>query len=155
MMQAFTTLTGMAMPMPVANVDTDQILPAQFLKTVRRTGLGQALFHTWRYRKDGTEDPAFIVNNPAFRTASILIAHENFGCGSSREHAPWALLDFGIRCIIAPSFGKIFFNNSVRNGLLPVVLPRGRATLSCSPPLGRERPDPCGSGTPGGPWTRR
>ena len=123
-MQPFTTLTGVAAPMPVANVDTDQIIPARFLKTIKRTGLGKSLFDGLRYELDGSEKPGFVLNQEPYRHAEILIAHENFGCGSSREHAPWALIDFGIRAVIAPSFADIFRNNSPKNGLLPIVLPR-------------------------------
>ena len=123
-MNPFTTLTGIAAPLPLANVDTDKIIPARFLKTIKRTGLGVHLFDTLRYDADGAERPEFVLNQPAYRSAEILIAHENFGCGSSREHAPWALLDFGIRCVIAPDFADIFFNNSFKNGILPVRLPR-------------------------------
>ena len=123
-MQPFTTLTGIAAPLPLANVDTDKIIPARFLKTIKRTGLGVHLFDTLRYGADGAERPEFVLNQPAYRGAEILIAHENFGCGSSREHAPWALLDFGIRCVIAPDFADIFNNNCFKNGILPVRLPR-------------------------------
>ena len=123
-MQAFTVLTGIAAPLPHANVDTDKIIPARFLKTIARTGLGRNLFDTLRYDADGQERPEFVLNQEPWRRAEILIAHENFGCGSSREHAPWALLDFGIRCVIAPSFADIFHNNTFKNGILPVVLPR-------------------------------
>jgi 3-isopropylmalate/(R)-2-methylmalate dehydratase small subunit len=123
-MQAFTKLTGVAAPLPLANVDTDKIIPARFLKTIKRTGLGVHLFDTLRYDAEGAERPDFVLNQPAYRNAEILIAHENFGCGSSREHAPWALLDFGIRCIIAPDFGDIFHSNSFKNGILPIKLPR-------------------------------
>jgi 3-isopropylmalate/(R)-2-methylmalate dehydratase small subunit len=123
-MQAFTQLTGIAAPLPLSNVDTDKIIPAVFLKTIKRSGLGKSLFHTLRYDADGAERPDFVLNQPAYRQASILIAHENFGCGSSREHAPWALLDFGIRCVIAPDFADIFYNNCFKNGILPVTLPR-------------------------------
>ena len=123
-MKAFTTLTGIAAPLPMANVDTDQIIPSRFLKTIERSGLGRALFAPMRYREDGSENPDFVLNREPYRRAEILIAHENFGCGSSREHAPWALLDFGIRCVIAPSFADIFHNNCFKNGILPVRLPR-------------------------------
>ena len=123
-MQPFTVLTGIAAPLPLANVDTDKIIPARFLKTIARTGLGRNLFDTLRYDAHGQERPEFVLNQEPFRQAEILIAHENFGCGSSREHAPWALLDFGIRCVIAPSFADIFHNNTFKNGILPVVLPR-------------------------------
>jgi 3-isopropylmalate/(R)-2-methylmalate dehydratase small subunit len=123
-MRAFTTLTGVAAPLPMSNVDTDKIIPGQFLKTIKRSGLGVHLFHTLRYDSTGAERPDFVLNQPPYRHASILIAHENFGCGSSREHAPWALLDFGISCIIAPDFADIFYNNCFKNGVLPVILPR-------------------------------
>jgi len=123
-MQPFTTLVGVAAPLPKANVDTDQIIPARFLKTIKRTGLGAALFANFRYDAEGRETLDFVLNQEPYRKAEILIAHENFGCGSSREHAPWALLDFGIRCVIAPSFADIFFNNSFKNGVLPIALPR-------------------------------
>ncbi len=123
-MTPFTTLTGIAAPLPKANVDTDQIIPARFLKTIRRTGLGKSLFANFRYDEAGAEKPDFVLNQEPYRKAEILIAFENFGCGSSREHAPWALLDFGIRCVIAPDFADIFHNNSFKNGILPVKLPR-------------------------------
>jgi 3-isopropylmalate/(R)-2-methylmalate dehydratase small subunit len=123
-MQPFTKLTGIAAPLPMVNVDTDKIIPARFLKTIGRTGLGTGLFSELRYNDDGSEKPDFILNREPYRRASILIAGENFGCGSSREHAPWALLDFGIRCVIAPSFADIFYNNCFKNGMLPAVLPQ-------------------------------
>jgi 3-isopropylmalate/(R)-2-methylmalate dehydratase small subunit len=123
-MKAFTTLTGIAAPLPEANVDTDKIIPARFLKTIARTGLGKNLFSNVRYKADGSENPDFILNKEPYRKAEVIVALDNFGCGSSREHAPWALLDFGIRCVIAPSFGDIFFNNSMKNGILPIRLPR-------------------------------
>ena len=123
-MQPFTTLTGVAAPLPIANVDTDKIIPARFLKTLTRTGLGKALFDGLRYDETGAERPDFVLNRAPFRQAEILIALDNFGCGSSREHAPWALADFGVRCVIAPSFADIFYNNCFKNGLLPVVVPR-------------------------------
>jgi 3-isopropylmalate/(R)-2-methylmalate dehydratase small subunit len=123
-MQAFTTLTGVAAPLPLANVDTDKIIPARFLKTIKRTGLGIHLFDTLRYDAKGAERPEFVLNEAPYRSAEVLIAHENFGCGSSREHAPWALLDFGIRCVIAPSFADIFHTNCFKNGILPIALPR-------------------------------
>ena len=123
-MKPFTTLTGIAAPLPKANVDTDQIIPARFLKTIKRTGLGQHLFANFRFDEAGAEKPDFVLNQPPYRNAEILVAFENFGCGSSREHAPWALLDFGIRCVIAPDFADIFHNNSFKNGILPVKLPR-------------------------------
>jgi len=122
--EKFTTLTGIAAPLPMINVDTDMIIPKQFLKTIKRTGLGKHLFDEMRYTPDGTEIPGFVLNQGAWRKAQILIAGENFGCGSSREHAPWALLDFGIRCVIAPDFADIFHNNCFKNGILPVRLPR-------------------------------
>jgi 3-isopropylmalate/(R)-2-methylmalate dehydratase small subunit len=123
-MDAFTKLTGVAAPLPMANVDTDKIIPARFLKTIKRTGLGVHLFDTLRYDADGQERPEFVLNQGPYRKAEILIAHENFGCGSSREHAPWALLDFGIRCVIAPDFADIFHNNVFKNGILPIRLSR-------------------------------
>jgi 3-isopropylmalate/(R)-2-methylmalate dehydratase small subunit len=123
-MDKFTTLTGVAAPLPIINVDTDKIIPKQHLKTVERTGLGKALFEEMRYRDDGSENPDFVLNQPAYRQAKILVAGENFGCGSSREHAPWALMDFGIRCVIASSFADIFYNNSFKNGMLLIKLPQ-------------------------------
>ncbi|GAB0115732.1 3-isopropylmalate dehydratase small subunit [Acidisoma sp. C75] len=123
-MRAFTVLSAIAAPLPLANVDTDQIIPARFLKTIKRSGLGRHLLAGYRYDDQGAERPDFVLNREPFRAAEILIAHENFGCGSSREHAPWALLDFGIRCVIAPSFADIFHGNCFKNGILPVVLPR-------------------------------
>ena len=123
-MDKFTRLDGIAAPLPMINVDTDKIIPKQFLKTIKRTGLGKALFDEMRYRNDGAENPDFILNKPAYRQAKVLVAGENFGCGSSREHAPWALLDFGIRCVIASSFADIFYNNCFKNGILPIKLPQ-------------------------------
>ena len=123
-MDKFTTLTGVAAPLRMINVDTDIIIPKQFLKTVKRTGLGIHAFNDIRFNEDGSEKPDFVLNKPAYRNASILITGENFGCGSSREHAPWAILDMGIKCVIAPSFADIFFNNSFKNGILPIVLPQ-------------------------------
>ncbi|MGI3184714.1 3-isopropylmalate dehydratase small subunit [Nioella aestuarii] len=123
-MDKFTKLTGIAAPMPLINVDTDMIIPKQFLKTIKRSGLGVNLFDEMRYDDDGNEIADFVLNKPAYRNAEILVAGDNFGCGSSREHAPWALLDFGIRCVIAPSFADIFFNNCFKNGILPIVLPQ-------------------------------
>jgi 3-isopropylmalate/(R)-2-methylmalate dehydratase small subunit len=123
-MTPFTTLTGIAAPMPLVNIDTDMIIPKQFLKTIARTGLGRNLFDEMRYTQDGAEIPEFVLNQPAYRRAEIIIAGDNFGCGSSREHAPWALLDFGIRCVISTSFADIFYNNCFKNGILPVVLPQ-------------------------------
>ncbi len=124
MMDKFTTLTAIAAPLPVENIDTDQIIPARFLKTIQRSGLGKNAFAAQRYNEDGSEKPDFVLNKEPFRKAEILITFENLGCGSSREHAPWALLDFGIRCVIAPSFADIFFNNCFKNGILPIRLPR-------------------------------
>ena len=123
-MDKFIKLTGVAAPLPDINVDTDKIIPADYLKTIKRTGLGVALFSEMRYLEDGSENPEFILNQPAYRGAEILIAGENFGCGSSREHAPWAILDYGIRCIVSTSFADIFFNNCFKNGILPIVLPQ-------------------------------
>ena len=123
-MQKFTSLTGVAAPLPMINVDTDMIIPKQFLKTIKRTGLGKNLFDEMRYNTDGSEKPGFVLNKPAYRKATILVSGANFGCGSSREHAPWALLDFGIRCVIAPSFADIFYNNCFKNGILPIKLPQ-------------------------------
>lgn len=121
-MEPFTTLTGLVAPLDQINVDTDQIIPKQFLKTIKRTGLREGLFFDWRKKKDGSPDPDFFLNQPRYQSASILLTRDNFGCGSSREHAPWALLDQGFRCIIAPSFADIFYNNCFQNGVLPVVL---------------------------------
>ena len=121
-MQAFTTLTGTVAPLNRGDVDTDQIIPKQYLKTIHRTGLKEGLFADWRCRADGSPDPEFFSNQPRYQDASILLTGENFGCGSSREHAPWALLDYGIRSILAPSFADIFYNNCFQNGILPVVL---------------------------------
>ena len=123
-MQPFTTLTAIAAPLPLANVDTDKIIPARFLKTIKRTGLGVHAFDALRYDAEGVERPDFVLNQAPYRQAEILVAHENFGCGSSREHAPWALLDFGIRCVIAPDFADIFHGNCFKNGILPIRLPR-------------------------------
>ncbi len=123
-MDKFTTLTGIAAPMPLVNIDTDMIIPKQFLKTIQRSGLGKNLFDEMRYTEGGQEIPDFVLNQPAYRKAQIIVAGDNFGCGSSREHAPWALLDFGIRCVISTSFADIFFNNCFKNGILPVVLPQ-------------------------------
>ncbi len=128
-MDKFTTLTGIAAPMPLINVDTDMIIPKQFLKTIQRSGLGKNLFDEMRYDAQGVEIPDFVLNKPAYRKAQILVGAENFGCGSSREHAPWALLDFGIRCVIAPSFADIFYNNCFKNGILPIVLPQDQVDL--------------------------
>ena len=121
-MEPFTTLTGLVAPLDRVNVDTDQIIPKQFLKTIKRTGLREGLFFDWRRKADGSPDPEFFLNQPRYQSATILLTRDNFGCGSSREHAPWALLDQGFRCIIAPSFADIFYNNCFQNGILPVVL---------------------------------
>ncbi len=121
-MQKFTTLTGVAAPLEIVNVDTDMIIPKQYLKTIKRTGLGKGLFAEMRFRDDGSENPDFVLNKPAYRNAKIVVAGSNFGCGSSREHAPWALLDYGISCVISTSFADIFYNNCFKNGILPVVV---------------------------------
>jgi 3-isopropylmalate/(R)-2-methylmalate dehydratase small subunit len=123
-MDKFTVLTGVAAALPMRNIDTDMIIPKQFLKTIKRSGLGKSLFFEMRYDQDGKELPEFVLNKPAYRQAQILVTGENFGCGSSREHAPWALLDFGIRCVIAPDFADIFYNNCFKNGILPIKLPQ-------------------------------
>jgi len=123
-MDKFTRLTGVAAPLPMINVDTDMIIPKQYLKTIKRTGLGTALFAEMRYDQAGKEVPDFVLNKPAYRKATILVTGNNFGCGSSREHAPWALLDFGIRCVVAPDFADIFYNNCFKNGILPIKLPQ-------------------------------
>jgi 3-isopropylmalate/(R)-2-methylmalate dehydratase small subunit len=123
-MDKFTSLTGVAAPLPLRNIDTDMIIPKQFLKTIKRTGLGKSLFYEMRYDQEGKEIPDFVLNQPAYRKATILVTGENFGCGSSREHAPWSLLDFGIRCIVAPDFADIFYNNCFQNGILPIKLPQ-------------------------------
>jgi 3-isopropylmalate/(R)-2-methylmalate dehydratase small subunit len=122
-MEKFTSLTGVAAPLEITNVDTDMIIPKQYLKTIKRTGLGQGLFAELRYKEDGSENPDFVLNKLAYRSAKILVAGDNFGCGSSREHAPWALLDFGIRCVISTSFADIFYNNCFKNGILPIKVP--------------------------------
>lgn len=121
-MDAFTVLKGLVAPLDRVNVDTDQIIPKQYLKTIKRTGLREGLFSDWRYGADGSGDKGFFLNQPRYQGASVLLARDNFGCGSSREHAPWALMDYGFRCIIAPSFADIFFNNCFKNGMLPIVL---------------------------------
>jgi 3-isopropylmalate/(R)-2-methylmalate dehydratase small subunit len=119
-MDKFTTLTGVAAPLPFINIDTDMIIPKDYLKTIKRTGLGQGLFAEMRYKDDGSDNPDFVLNKPAYKEATILVAGDNFGCGSSREHAPWALLDYGIRCVISTSFADIFYNNCFNNGILPI-----------------------------------
>jgi 3-isopropylmalate/(R)-2-methylmalate dehydratase small subunit len=121
-MDKFTPLTGVAAPLRIVNVDTDMIIPKQYLKTIKRTGLGAGLFSEMRFNDDGSENPDFVLNRPAYRKAQILVAGDNFGCGSSREHAPWALLDFGIRCVISTSFADIFYNNCFKNGILPITV---------------------------------
>ena len=123
-MEKFTKITGVAAPMPMINVDTDMIIPKQFLKTIKRSGLGVNLFHEMRFDDDGNEIESFVLNKPQYREAEVLVAGDNFGCGSSREHAPWAIKDFGIRCVIAPSFADIFYNNCFKNGILPISLPQ-------------------------------
>ena len=123
-MDKFTTLTAIAAPMPLVNIDTDMIIPKQFLKTIHRSGLGKNLFDEMRFNADGTEVADFILNLPAYRDSQIIVAGDNFGCGSSREHAPWALLDYGIRCVISTSFADIFYNNCFKNGILPIVMPQ-------------------------------
>jgi len=121
-MDKFDRLTGVAAPLPIINIDTDMIIPKDYLKTIQRTGLGRGLFSEMRYREDGSDNPDFVLNESAYREATILVAGDNFGCGSSREHAPWALLDYGIRCVISTSFADIFYNNCFKNGILPVVV---------------------------------
>ncbi len=123
-MEKFTKLTGVAAPLKIMNIDTDMIIPKQYLKTIARTGLGKGLFSEMRYNEDGSENPDFVLNKPAYRKAQIIVAEDNFGCGSSREHAPWALLDFGVRCIISTSFADIFYNNCFKNGILPITVPK-------------------------------
>ena len=123
-MEKFTTLTGVAAPLDMINIDTDMVIPKQYLTTIERTGLGKGLFHEMRYNTDGSDNPDFVLNKPAYQNASILVTGENFGCGSSREHAPWALLDFGIKCVISTSFADIFYNNCFKNGVLPIRLAR-------------------------------
>ncbi len=128
-MDKFTTLSGVAAPMPLVNIDTDMIIPKQFLKTIQRTGLGKNLFDEMRYDDQGQEIPDFVLNQPAYREAQILVTGDNFGCGSSREHAPWALADFGIRAIISTSYADIFYNNCFKNGMLPIVLPQDQVDI--------------------------
>jgi 3-isopropylmalate/(R)-2-methylmalate dehydratase small subunit len=128
-MEKFTKLTGIAAPMPLVNIDTDMIIPKQFLKTIQRSGLGKNLFDEMRYDREGHEIDDFVLNQPAYRSAEILVAGDNFGCGSSREHAPWALLDFGVRCVISTSFADIFFNNCFKNGILPIILPQAEVDV--------------------------
>ncbi len=141
-MDKFTTLTAVAAPLNMMNVDTDMIIPKDYLKTIKRTGLGAGLFAELRYNEDGTENPDFVLNKPAYRNAKILVAGDNFGCGSSREHAPWALLDFGIRCVISTSFADIFYNNCFKNGILPIVVSKEDLDkLMDDAERGVERPD--------------
>ncbi len=128
-MEKFTTLTGVAAPLPLVNIDTDMIIPKQFLKTVQRTGLSKGLFYEMRFDENGKPKEGFVLDQPAYKNTQILVAGENFGCGSSREHAPWALLDAGIRCVIAPSFADIFYNNCFKNGILPIALPQEQVDL--------------------------
>ncbi len=128
-MDKFETFSGIAAPMPLVNIDTDMIIPKVFLKSIQRTGFGKNLFDEMRYNRDGTEIEDFVLNKPQYREASILVAGDNFGCGSSREHAPWAIADFGIKCVISTSFADIFFNNCFKNGILPIVLPQEQVDL--------------------------
>ncbi|WP_411352035.1 3-isopropylmalate dehydratase small subunit [Leisingera aquaemixtae] len=128
-MEKFTKIQGVAAPMPLVNIDTDMIIPKVFLKSIQRTGFGKNLFDEMRYNRDGTEIENFVLNKPQYRNAEILIAGDNFGCGSSREHAPWAIADFGIKCIVSTSFADIFFNNSFKNGILPIVLPQEQVDI--------------------------
>lgn len=139
-MKPFTRLVARAAPLPRANIDTDQILPKQFLKTVEREGLARGLFHDFRFDEQGRPRPDFVLNQPRYEEAGILIAGDNFGCGSSREHAPWALMDFGLRCVIAPGFAEIFYNNCFQNGLLPVVLPAEEVQALTREVLDSDRP---------------
>jgi 3-isopropylmalate/(R)-2-methylmalate dehydratase small subunit len=128
-MDKFETITGIAAPMPLVNIDTDMIIPKQFLKTIKRSGLGVNLFDEMRYDDDGNEIEDFVLNKPAYRNSEIIVGGDNFGCGSSREHAPWALLDFGIRCVISTSYADIFYNNCFKNGILPIVLPKEQVDI--------------------------
>ena len=139
-MQKFTKLTGVAAPMDAINVDTDQIIPKLHLRTIKRTGLGKVLFDELRFNPDGTEKPEFILNREPYRNAEILVAGDNFGCGSSREHAPWALLDFGIRCIISTSFADIFYNNCFKNGILPIAVSAAELQALMADASDRENP---------------
>ena len=128
-MEKFEKISGIAAPMPLINIDTDMIIPKQFLKTIKRSGLGVNLFDEMRYDDDGDEIPDFVLNKPAYRSSEIIVAGDNFGCGSSREHAPWAIKDFGIRCVIAPAFADIFYNNCFKNGILPIALPQDQVDV--------------------------
>ena len=129
MMEKFEKISGIAAPMPLINIDTDMIIPKQFLKTIKRSGLGVNLFDEMRYNDSGDEIPDFVLNKPAYRSSEIIVAGDNFGCGSSREHAPWAIKDFGIRCVIAPAFADIFYNNCFKNGILPITLPQDQVDV--------------------------
>jgi len=129
MMEKFEKISGIAAPMPLINIDTDMIIPKQFLKTIKRSGLGVNLFDEMRYDDNGDEIPDFVLNKPAYRSSKIIVAGDNFGCGSSREHAPWAIKDFGIRCVIAPAFADIFYNNCFKNGILPITLPQDQVDV--------------------------
>jgi 3-isopropylmalate/(R)-2-methylmalate dehydratase small subunit len=129
MMEKFEKISGIAAPMPLINIDTDMIIPKQFLKTIKRSGLGVNLFDEMRYDDNGDEIPDFVLNKPAYRSSEIIVAGDNFGCGSSREHAPWAIMDFGIRCVIAPAFADIFYNNCFKNGILPITLPQDQVDV--------------------------
>ena len=129
MMEKFEKISGIAAPMPLINIDTDMIIPKQFLKTIKRSGLGVNLFDEMRYDDNGNEIPDFVLNKPAYRSSEIIVAGDNFGCGSSREHAPWAIKDFGIRCVIAPAFADIFYNNCFKNGILPITLPQDQVDV--------------------------
>ena len=129
MMEKFEKISGIAAPMPLINIDTDMIIPKQFLKTIKRSGLGVNLFDEMRYDDNGDEIPDFVLNKPAYRSSEIIVAGDNFGCGSSREHAPWAIKDFGIRCVIAPAFADIFYNNCFKNGILPIILPQDQVDV--------------------------
>ena len=139
-MESFTSLSGVAAPLPMINIDTDMIIPKQFLKTIKRSGLGVNLFDELRYAPDGAEKSDFVLNRPPYRNAVILVTGANFGCGSSREHAPWALMDFGIRCVIAPNFADIFFNNCFKNGILPITLSQEQVDLLMADARRRENP---------------
>ena len=139
-MQKFTKLTGVAAPMDAINVDTDQIIPKLHLRTIKRTGLGKVLFDELRFNPDGTEKPGFVLNRAPYRDAEILVAGDNFGCGSSREHAPWALLDFGIRCVISTSFADIFYNNCFKNGILPITVSADELQALMADASDRENP---------------
>ncbi len=144
-MEKFDKLEGVAAPLRIVNVDTDMIIPKQYLKTLKRTGLAKGLFSELRYKDDGSENPNFVLNKPAYKKAKILVADNNFGCGSSREHAPWALMDYGIRCVISTQFGDIFYNNCFKNGVLPIKVSRRRIWRSCSTTPSAAPTPPCRS----------